>query len=77
MVRSIGNQASTELLDCSWSATYPSHGLRAPVLGNRVIDRQNSLGEACRQIVGEPGSPLLPALILGRPTTLFRLFAAY
>ena len=28
----------------------------APVLGNRVIDRQDPLGEACRQIVGEPGS---------------------
>lgn len=26
-----------------------------PVLGNRVIDRQDPLVEACRQIVGEPG----------------------
>jgi hypothetical protein len=26
-----------------------------PVLSNRMIDRQDPLGEACRQIVGEPG----------------------
>jgi hypothetical protein len=25
------------------------------VLGNRVIDRQDALGEACRRIDGEPG----------------------
>jgi hypothetical protein len=37
------------------SPNSPVTGSPLPVVGNRVIDRQNPLGDACRQIVDEPG----------------------